>query len=152
MGGQVVVVYQFGIPEDSRRLAEVVLYRFDVFSDLFREFCSRIKKTQAVIVRFRQELDAACLSESIECAQNLRRIFFELFEKRACYAVRDSELSIETSYVFQKQTIRGKVAFIGYFPANRRIFVLVEIVTVIIEYCVVSQSGGLMNLEVKTYR
>ena len=79
--GQFVVVDQFGIAEDPRRLAEQPLNGLDVHVDLLDEFGPGIEKTETVIIGLGQKLDAAGLGQGIEGAHHLGAVFLKLFEK-----------------------------------------------------------------------
>ena len=73
--GKVVAVNKFGIPENSRRIAEHFLYRVAVFLNLLPEFIARIQKTQTVIIRFSEKFHTARLRKSVKRAYYFRRIF-----------------------------------------------------------------------------
>jgi len=105
-----------------------------------------------VIIGLSEELHAACLGQSVESAQNFRRVALKLIEQHPGYAVCDLEPTVESPYQVQDKTVRGEVAFIGDFPANRTVFEIVEILVITVEYGVVSKPQRLMHLEVKANR
>jgi hypothetical protein len=150
--GQIIIVYKLRISKYSRSLAKKVIYRFDMFVDLLGKFISRVQKTEAVIISFGQKLHAPCFGQSVKCTQYFRRVTLKLLQQQAGNTIGYPKPAIESAYQIQKHSVGGKITFVRHLPANRAVFIVIEILIVFVKYSVVPQSHGLMHLKVETYR
>src|SRR5690242_4797 len=82
-GGQLIVKYQFRIPEYLRLLPEVHFYLLLMQLYLADKFLFGKKKAQGVIIGLRKELNAAGLRQLYKALQHIRPVFFKLLYGRA---------------------------------------------------------------------
>jgi len=127
--GHLVVVDQFGVSEDLRRLAEQVADQLPVRNDLTDELVRGEQEAQAVVVRLAQELDAAGGRQVLETGQDLRRVLGELLQHRSGDAERDFELPSMPFDEFLKDPIGRQVALARDLAADLGVLESVEVVT-----------------------
>ena len=105
-----------------------------------------------MVVGLRQKLYTAGRCQLLKAGQNLRGIQLQLLQQNAGYAKGDLKPAPVFFDQFQQQQIRRQVAFLGYLFADLLVLSIVEVIAVLVEDGVVSESAGLMNLKVEAYR
>ena len=147
--GQIVVVNQFGVPEDARFLAEKALDQFAVLLDLGTEFLSRIEKCQRVVIGFGKKLDAAGGVEFLKGLDDLRRILRELFDGDSGQRVAHAEAALVGLDRIEHDAVGRQVAALSDFSADFGVFQVVEVMPIGIEDAVAAKPQRLMNLKIK---
>ena len=87
-----------------------------------------IQKSQTVVISFAEKFHAAGVGQLLERGQYLRRKLFELLKQYAGDAIGYLEFSLVFADKLKHQFIRGKVAFVGDFPAYFGVLIIVEVV------------------------